>query len=353
MSRLFAPLAVAVGLALAAPAAPAAQAAPPAHRLLHVVQSGDTLSAIAHRYGCPLEDLLRRNHLRSDHIVVGSKLSVPWPDPRLRVAPEIHVSHHRVLPGETLLSIADRYDADARSIRLYNAISGDRIRVGQRLEIPTAGPALVRHAFGYEVQPGDTVVAIARRLDVPVRHIRYLNPDADLRNLEAGQLLTVYRYEPMSDETSTLSAEAGDALGAGGAAAAATEEVNGEVDGDVNGDVDVDIDIDDFDDAEEPATPAAQAQGAIKAAGEAVARATGTNPGAPAAARPVAKSKAKVKASAAPTLKGKATSKRLDVKRALRPEPAPQGGACRCTCPPPAPKPKRDSDDDFAYERGE
>ncbi len=355
MSRLIAPLAIVAGLAAAAPAS---IAAPPAHRLVHVVQSGDTLSAIAHRYGCPLEELLQRNHLRSDHIVVGSKLTVPWPDPRLRVAPVVHISQHRVLPGETLLSIADRYDADARSIRLYNAISGDRIRVGQRLEIPTAGPALTRHTYGYEVRPGDTVAKIARQLDVPVRHIRYLNPDADLRNLEVGQLLTVYRYEPVSDEEATVISQTGaddGAVSAAGAVDGASEEANGNVD--------VDIDIDDFDDGEVPATPSEQAQGAIAAAGEVVARATGSAPG---AAKPAAKASPKGGPSARPqpqapasaktkphaSAKGKTKGKALDLGRALRPA---RGGACRCTCPEPTAqaKPKADVDDDFAYERGE
>ncbi len=331
MSRLLTPLVLAAGIAVAASTAIAAA---PAHRLVHVVQSGDTLSGIAHRYGCPLDDLVQRNHLRSDHIVVGSKLSVPWPDPRLRVAPEVHISVHRVLPGETLLSIADRYDADARSIRLYNAVSGDRIRVGQRLEIPTAGPALTRHTFAYEVHPGDTVVEIARRLDVPVRHIRYLNPGTDLRNLEVGQQLTVYRYEPVSDEADTVRVQPMGQLGADDSAAATDGAVAGGADGPV------DIDIDDFDDAEEaPATPAEQADGALKAAGEVVARATGS----PAPARKTA-----------PRTHAKAPAKaRATPKRTPRPAPSPKADACHCTCPPPASKSKGDADDDFAYERGE
>jgi len=46
---------------------------------------------------------------------------------------------HRIRSGETLSTIAQRYDVDIKSIRRYNAIKGDQIRAGQVLRIPVSG----------------------------------------------------------------------------------------------------------------------------------------------------------------------------------------------------------------------
>lgn len=55
-----------------------ATSAPPSTQLTYVVQSGDTLSVIAQRFGIPTEDLANFNAIAdSDTIKVGQELSIP------------------------------------------------------------------------------------------------------------------------------------------------------------------------------------------------------------------------------------------------------------------------------------
>lgn len=46
---------------------------------------------------------------------------------------------HLIRTGETLSSIAQRYDIDIKTIRRHNALQGNRIRAGQVLQIPVSG----------------------------------------------------------------------------------------------------------------------------------------------------------------------------------------------------------------------
>ncbi len=46
---------------------------------------------------------------------------------------------HLIRSGETLSTIAQRYDVDIKMIRRHNALKGDRIRAGQVLRIPVSG----------------------------------------------------------------------------------------------------------------------------------------------------------------------------------------------------------------------
>jgi membrane-bound lytic murein transglycosylase D len=55
-------------------------------------------------------------------------------------------STHRVRSGETLASIAKRYGTSAAALRSANGLSGDRLRVGQRLRVPREGQAPPRRS---------------------------------------------------------------------------------------------------------------------------------------------------------------------------------------------------------------
>jgi LysM repeat protein len=190
MLRWLATMMVMVGLCLSS-----APGQAKGRQLRHEVRAGETLSRIALYYSCTVEQLKALNGLKSDSIGLGARLLVPWPDVRLRKAERINVSVHKVLPGESLGVIANRYDADVRAIRLFNGIDGDRIKAGQRIKIPTAGPALKRSVEPYVVQPGDNLLSIAKGHDVQPRQLRHLNGGVDFKALRAGQELKVYKWE--------------------------------------------------------------------------------------------------------------------------------------------------------------
>lgn len=181
------------GTAFGSPPASSKPAA--SQQLTHTVKLGETLSGLAVYYGCSTQDLQALNGLTDETVVQGMKLAVPWPDVRLRTAPRINVSTHRVIVGETLGNIAKHYDADVRSMRLFNRMSSDRIKVGQRLKIPTIGPALKRVVVKTKVKAGDSLRVIAQRHAMQQRQLKHYNPGTKWAALRVGQTLKVTRFE--------------------------------------------------------------------------------------------------------------------------------------------------------------
>ena len=97
------------------------------------VQSGETLSDIADRYGVSTRQLMRQNGLRNaDHVEAGSRLEVPGP--RVSAGP----GRHRVQRGDTLDDIAARYWVSSRDLMLVNGLrNANHVELGQTLKLPS------------------------------------------------------------------------------------------------------------------------------------------------------------------------------------------------------------------------
>jgi membrane-bound lytic murein transglycosylase D len=69
---------------------------------------------------------------------------------------------HTIRRGDTLSEIADRYDTRVSTLVALNSLSnGNRIRAGQRLRLPAAGPAPVQVAAAAAPEPAPETVAAA------------------------------------------------------------------------------------------------------------------------------------------------------------------------------------------------
>jgi membrane-bound lytic murein transglycosylase D len=110
----------------------------------HTVRSGDTLSSIAARYKLSVSELKELNGLRSDRILAGQSLKVGTTtaisgSSSAKAAPASEstskVTTYTVKRGDTLGSIAERYDCTVSEIKSWNAIRGSTIYPGQKLKI--------------------------------------------------------------------------------------------------------------------------------------------------------------------------------------------------------------------------
>ncbi|MDZ7707900.1 MAG: LysM peptidoglycan-binding domain-containing M23 family metallopeptidase [Trueperaceae bacterium] len=78
---------------------------------------------------------------------------------------------HVVEPGDTLYELASRYDTTVTALRETNALVGDVLRVGTRLELP--GPA----GWSWRTVPNDVSwPELARDLELPETLLRDANP---------------------------------------------------------------------------------------------------------------------------------------------------------------------------------
>jgi LysM repeat protein len=142
------------------------EAAPPQ---TYRVRSGDTLSRISRRFGIPVRDLRRWNHLASTRITVGQTLRLTPQDVASSSTRDGSVTY-RVRSGDTLERIAQLFAVSVRELQQWNGLSGSRIYPGQRLDIRNGSTADV-----HVVQSGDTLGSIAQSYGTTVQRLRALN----------------------------------------------------------------------------------------------------------------------------------------------------------------------------------
>lgn len=184
-------------------AAPEVAPAPaPAAAATHAVGKGDSLWSIAKKYGITVDELAAANQLaKSATLRLGQKIVVPAK--AAPPAPETDAANtYEVKSGDTLGGIARRHGTTVGALRAANNLSGDGLRVGQKLVIPgnavplsasaaaTPAAAVPRAGSGsYTVVPGDTLGSIAKKHGVKVGDLATLNTITDPAKLRVGQVL--------------------------------------------------------------------------------------------------------------------------------------------------------------------
>lgn len=169
---------------------PAQPVSPPAAgETVYVVQWGDTLSAIAWRYGTTVTAIAQRNGIVNTRLIyVGQRIIIPaggtQPGPG---GTRIHI----VQRGESLWYIAQKYGTTVAAIAQANSIWNTRlIYAGQRLVIP-GGDGQPGPGQRYVVQPGDTLSAIALRFGTTVMALAMANNLSNPSLIYPGQVLIV------------------------------------------------------------------------------------------------------------------------------------------------------------------
>lgn len=177
---------------------------------VHVVRRGETLTSVAHRYGIRVRDIAAWNDLRSrDLIYPGQKIIVSL-DATAKPPPVVSSGEtfvHVVNRGETVSAIAARYGASCSAVLRTNGLSSrDRIYPGQKLKIPgsRAGGEQV-----YAVERGDTVSGIARKHGVSTSSVLEANSMSSRDRIYPGQKIrisgggpgTAYEYTVKKGDT--------------------------------------------------------------------------------------------------------------------------------------------------------
>ncbi|KML65021.1 N-acetylmuramoyl-L-alanine amidase AmiB [Pectobacterium peruviense] len=108
----------------------------------HTVARGETLSSIARRYGVSLAAMRDVNKLNKDIVWVGQRLNIPatgmkqaasTPAPKKAVPVK-----HKVVKGDSLSAIAARYGVSMKEIQQANNMRSGSVQLGQTLIIPSA-----------------------------------------------------------------------------------------------------------------------------------------------------------------------------------------------------------------------
>ncbi|MBO8157154.1 MAG: LysM peptidoglycan-binding domain-containing protein [Bacillaceae bacterium] len=149
--------------------------------IIHVVQSGETLWALANRYGVTASQIARINELPNpNQLVVGQSLVIPTP-----------ARQHIVRPGESIWQIAQQYGVTVNTIVQANQITDPSlIYPGTALFIP---PRI------HEVQPGETLWQIAQRYGTTLKSLMNANQIQDPALIYPGTQLIIPFPKPVID----------------------------------------------------------------------------------------------------------------------------------------------------------
>lgn len=150
---------------------------------VYVVKPGDTLYRIANIYGVPISDLITANNLSSNILTIGQEIIIP-----IKPVTEEDYVVYQVVNGDTLYSIARRFNTRVDSIKAYNNLSSNILNVGQILQIPIENTESLYQT--YSINPGDTLYSIARRFNTTVADIMALNQDIS-SILSIGQVIKI------------------------------------------------------------------------------------------------------------------------------------------------------------------
>ncbi|MES1930649.1 membrane-bound lytic murein transglycosylase D [Salinisphaera dokdonensis CL-ES53] len=194
-ARLLVPAAKAVSFRAALAKAPPTQLV---RRNTHTVRRGDVLGRIAEQYRVSVASLRQANHLRGDRIRVGQKLQIPATGAPGRPAPVAEPSEtYIVQSGDSLGKIANRYNVSLATLRGANPGVTASIRPSQKIEIP--GSATPPEPSTHVVRGGDSLWEIARDNDIAIADLRRWNRLGPNTALQPGQTLAIDGPAPLPD----------------------------------------------------------------------------------------------------------------------------------------------------------
>jgi len=109
--------------------------------IYHIVAKGETLYSISRRYNIPVDVLTSINPEVKDGLLVSQVILIPRnpmiPEAKKPAADTVQFIMHEVQKGEGLLAVARRYNIDAKTIETYNQeVLKDGLKLGEYLRIP-------------------------------------------------------------------------------------------------------------------------------------------------------------------------------------------------------------------------
>lgn len=147
----------------------------------YTVKSGDTLYAIAKKFNLTVDQLKAINNLTTNNLSIGQVLKITISD----TGPEEGI-YYIVKSGDSLYKIANMFNITVNELKSLNNLSSNLLSIGQRLKVP----GNQNENEIYIVQSGDTLYSIARKYNTTVTAIQSLN-NLVTSSLSIGQQLLI------------------------------------------------------------------------------------------------------------------------------------------------------------------
>ena len=143
---------------------------------IYIVKKGDSLYSIANKYNTTVSELKKINGLVSDTLSIGQRLKIPVVDSSS--------NYYIVKVGDTLYSISKKYNMSVEELKSINNLNSDNLYVGQKLLLT------LEDSDYYVVKLGDTLYSIAKRYNTTIKDIMDKN-NLDNTTISIGQKLKI------------------------------------------------------------------------------------------------------------------------------------------------------------------
>lgn len=165
----------------------------------YIVEKGDTLYSISRRFNIPVDEIKRLNNLTSNILTIGQKLYFTENNSNETI--------YIVETNDTLYSISRKFNISVEEIKKLNNLDSNNIYKGQELIIIEKEEPINNDYDTYEVVKGDSLWSIANKYNIKVNDLIELNNLSDL-NIKIGQILLV----PKKDIEDIYIVQKGDTL---------------------------------------------------------------------------------------------------------------------------------------------
>ena len=156
----------------------------------YVVKAGDTLYGISNQFGVSVTELAKPNNVDAGSLKVGQVLTIPSTS---GTNPN-NMFMYTVKKGDTLYSIAKKYNTTVQKIIDLNYLKNANLSIGQVLRIPEMytpdNEISLPNYISYTVKKGDTLYSIAKEYGISVDTIIKDNA-LNNNNLVIGQELKI------------------------------------------------------------------------------------------------------------------------------------------------------------------
>jgi len=185
--------------------------------ITHIVKEGETIKSIAKKYDCKTKEIKNLNpDADEDNLLINTTLVVL--NPKLAknntqekvtnnsIQPKIenNIVIHIVETGNTIFSIAKKYNIPMQSLREANKLINDNLIVGQKLRIPAQSEFMLKPTEAkvefYQVKKGDTKWRIATLYNIKVEELEALNPEVKGDLIENQYIWVPANNVEVSDE---------------------------------------------------------------------------------------------------------------------------------------------------------
>lgn len=151
----------------------------------YIVKKGDTLWSIANKYNITVDNLKNLNNLKNNNLSIGQILKIPEVTIKDNKQEEFN---YVVKKGDTLWSIANKYNITVDNLKKINNLKTDTLSIGQILQVTKNIPN--QEYLLYFVKKGDTLWSIANKYKTTTNNIIKLN-NLKTDNLSIGQELKI------------------------------------------------------------------------------------------------------------------------------------------------------------------